>query len=243
MLSMLVYFSSAQLAQSQAVAPPALLPLLHVTNFLLCKNRRLFTVAGDNSHVLTPIPMHLIPIPIPFPSHGWSYSHSHGNPMGPMGSQSSPFPCTPLPQRPLARPASPASSATASAGFWLRGSVLPCRLRRRKFGKFGYKMVHSKVCLNKCVVSIAPFSYPAFTPPSSPFRKLVFFACFRFLIFHPFSKGSADPVCLYVRTPMVQRLQNWLPWQRPSRDRKTNFRLNITSIVLPILKIWRRSVQ
>ena len=31
MLSMLVYFSSAQLTQSQAVAPPALLPLLHVT--------------------------------------------------------------------------------------------------------------------------------------------------------------------------------------------------------------------
>ena len=94
---------------------------------LLCKNRRLFTVAGDkvvrrfarrrpavlntlslqcllvtvcsvfsNFHVLTPIPMHLIPIPIPFPSHGWHYSHSHANPMGPMGSQSSPFPCTPL---------------------------------------------------------------------------------------------------------------------------------------------------
>jgi len=70
---------------------------------LLCKNRRLFTVARDkvirrfsNSHVLTPIPMHLIPIPIPFPCHGWSYSHSHGNPMGPMGSQSSPFPWTPL---------------------------------------------------------------------------------------------------------------------------------------------------
>ena len=70
---------------------------------LLCKNRRLFRVAGDmvvrrfsNSHVLSPIPMHFIPIPIPFPSHGWSYSHSHGNPMGPLGSQSSPFPCTPL---------------------------------------------------------------------------------------------------------------------------------------------------
>jgi len=28
---MLVYFSSAQLAESQAVVPPALLPLLHVT--------------------------------------------------------------------------------------------------------------------------------------------------------------------------------------------------------------------
>ena len=33
---------------------------------LLCKNRRLFTVAGDNYHVLTPIPMHLIPIPTPW---------------------------------------------------------------------------------------------------------------------------------------------------------------------------------
>jgi len=33
----------------------------------------------SNSHVLTPIPMHLIPIPIPFPSHGWSYSHSHAH--------------------------------------------------------------------------------------------------------------------------------------------------------------------
>jgi len=61
-LSMLAYFSSAQLAQSQTVAPPALLPLLHVTR--LCKNRRLFTVAGDkvvrrfsNSHVLTAIPI------------------------------------------------------------------------------------------------------------------------------------------------------------------------------------------
>ena len=67
MLSMLVYFSSAQLAQSQAIAPPALLPY----SMLLCKNRRLFTVAGDkfvrrpsNSHALTPIPMHFIPIPM-----------------------------------------------------------------------------------------------------------------------------------------------------------------------------------
>ena len=100
MLSMLVYFSSAQLAQSQAVAPPALLPLLHVT---VSEHKTIFTVAGDkvvrrfsNSHVLTPIPMHFIPIPIPSPSHDWFYSHSHGNPMGPMGSQSSPFPCTPL---------------------------------------------------------------------------------------------------------------------------------------------------
>ena len=87
MLSMLVYFSSAQLAQSQAVAPPALglLPLPHVTT--VCKNRRLFTVAGDNSHVLTPIPMHLIPIPIPwlilhpFP---WESHGTHGIPVFPI---------------------------------------------------------------------------------------------------------------------------------------------------------------
>jgi len=45
-------------------------------------------------------------------------------------------------------------------------------------------MVHSEVYLNKYVVSIAPFSTPAFTPPT--FRKLLFFACIRFLIFHPF---------------------------------------------------------
>jgi len=32
-----------------------------------------------------------------------------------------------------------------------------------KIRKCGYKMVHSKVYLNKYVVSTAPFSYPAFT--------------------------------------------------------------------------------
>ena len=70
----------------------------------------------------------------------------------------------------------------------------PCSLRRRKFD---YEMVHSEVYLNKRVVSIAPFSTP-------PFRKLLFSACFRFLIFHPFFQGggSADPICPYVRTPM-----------------------------------------
>jgi len=40
----------------------------------------------------------------------------------------------------------------------VRGSVPPCRLRRRKFD---YEMVHSEVYLNKHVVSIAPFSTPA----------------------------------------------------------------------------------
>jgi len=48
-----------------------------------------------------------------------------------------------------------------SARFWLGGSMPPCRLRRRKFWKFDYEMVHSEVYLNKCVVSIAPFSTSA----------------------------------------------------------------------------------
>ena len=48
-----------------------------------------------------------------------------------------------------------------SAGFWLWGSMPPCRLRRRKFWKFDYEMVHSEVYLTKYVVSIAPFSTSA----------------------------------------------------------------------------------
>ena len=48
-----------------------------------------------------------------------------------------------------------------SAGFWLGGSIPPCRLRQRNLGKFDYEMVHSEVYLNKYVVSIAPFSTPA----------------------------------------------------------------------------------
>ena len=40
----------------------------------------------------------------------------------------------------------------------VRVSMPPCRLRRRKFD---YEMVHSGVYLNKYVVSIAPFSTPA----------------------------------------------------------------------------------
>ena len=53
-----------------------------------------------------------------------------------------------------------------SAGFWLGRSMPPCRLKRRKFWKSDYKMVQSEVYLNKYVVSIVPFSTPAFTPNS-----------------------------------------------------------------------------
>ena len=85
-----------------------------------------------------------------------------------------------------------------SKGFWLGGSMPPCRLRRRKFWKFDYEMevVHSEVYLNKYVVSIAPFSTPACSGCSQNnlFRKLVFFACFRFLIFYSFfPEGQLTP--------------------------------------------------
>ena len=52
-------------------------------------------------------------------------------------------------------------------------------------------MVHSEVhaYLNKYVVSIAPFPTPAFTP----IQKTALFACFRFLIFHPFFQGVSWP--------------------------------------------------
>jgi len=45
-----------------------------------------------------------------------------------------------------------------STGFWLGGSMPPCRLRQRKYD---YEMAHYEVYLNKYVVSIAPFSTPA----------------------------------------------------------------------------------
>jgi len=88
--------------------------------------------------------------------------------------------------------------------------------------------VHSEVYLNKYVVSIVPFSTPAFT--STPIQKTAFFACFRFLFFHPFfqGEGSADPICPYVRTPMdrhaVREQTNATSWNK-ERRRMTNYKL------------------
>jgi len=65
-------------------------------------------------------------------------------------------------------------------------------------------MVHSEIYLNKFVVSIAPFSTPAcpdFT--LTPIQKTALFCMFSlFNFFLPFFRGSADPICPYVRTPM-----------------------------------------
>ena len=81
------------------------------------------------------------------------------------------------------------SHSGGSTGFWLRGSMPPCRLRRRKFCKFDYETVHFGVYLNKYTVSVAPFSTPACPDCSQNIYKTAFFACFRFLIFIHFFRG------------------------------------------------------
>jgi len=61
-------------------------------------------------------------------------------------------------------------------------------------------MVHSEVYLNKYMVSIAPFSTPAFTP-LHPNSENCFFANFRFLIFIHISSGGQltpfAPMCYH----------------------------------------------
>jgi len=51
-------------------------------------------------------------------------------------------------------------------------------------------MVHSEAYLNKYVVSTALFSTPACLDCSQNIKKIaLFLPFFRFLIFHPFSRG------------------------------------------------------
>jgi len=84
---MLVYFSSAQLAQSQAVAPPALLPLLHVTMYEQKTIRSFWWQLprlNSHSHALNSH-SHPVPIPwlilLPFP---WESRGTHGIPVFPI---------------------------------------------------------------------------------------------------------------------------------------------------------------
>jgi len=79
----------------------------------------------------------------------------------------------------------------------------PCHLRRRKFWKFDYEMVHCEVNLNKYVVSIAPFFTPACPDCSKNIQKTVLFCRFSLFNFSSiFPGGSADPICPYVWTLM-----------------------------------------
>ena len=98
------------------------------------------------------------------------------------------------------------TSSRMSAGFWLGGSMPPCRLRQRKFWKFDYEMVHSEVLKNA-----------------------LFFACFCFVIFHPFFQGgSADPICLYVQMHMhIVQLSPSL-YQSTSDYRQQDWQLSCT---------------
>jgi len=62
-------------------------------------------------------------------------------------------------------------------------------------------MVHSEVQLNKYVVSMAPFSTPA-CPDCSQNINVENCSFYMFSLFNFFIQISADPICLYVRTPM-----------------------------------------
>jgi len=67
-------------------------------------------------------------------------------------------------------------------------------------------MVHFEVYLNKYVVRIAPFSTPACPDCSQKYNLNVencsLLHVFAFYFFIHFCRGSADPICPYVRTPI-----------------------------------------
>ena len=82
----------------------------------------------------------------------------------------------------------------------VRGSVHCCCLKRRKFRKFDYEMVHSEVYLNKYVVSISPFSTPACPDCSQDFQKTALFCMFLLFNFSSIFPGWSQlapfaPMC------------------------------------------------
>ena len=91
-----------------------------------------------------------------------------------------------------------------SAGFWLGGSMPPCRLRQNFFRKFD-EMVHSEVYLNKCGQHSAVL-YTCLPWLLSKYNiniencSFCMFSLYNFSSIFPW--GSADPICPYVRTPM-----------------------------------------
>jgi len=97
----------------------------------------------------------------------------------------------------------------------------PCRPRRRKFWKFEEGYSRRRVMINNNNNNNQhQLDQPVITritSPPPPFRKLLFFACLRFLIFHPFSSGGQlTPICPYVRTPMP-RSARWYSRQASKR--------------------------
>ena len=100
--------------------------------------------------------------------------------------------------------------AKASAGFWLGGVSASLPPEAKKIGKFCYKMVLSKVY----VVSIAPFSTPAFTPHHSENWSFCMFSLFNFS--SVFFRGVSWPHCPQcadargVGTWLIDWLIDWL---------------------------------
>jgi len=81
----------------------------------------------------------------------------------------------------------------------VRGSMPPCRLRRRKFD---YEMMHSEVYLNICGQHSAVL-YTCLHPHPTPIQKTALFRMFSlFNFFIHLPEGSADSLCRYVRMPM-----------------------------------------
>ena len=107
----------------------------------------------------------------------------------------------------------------ASVGFCLGGPMPPCRLRRRKFD---YEMVNSEVYLNKYYNNNNnhhQLDQPVITHITStlpPFRKLLFFACFRLLIIlsiFPGGSGNRQMCgrpCLEIKDLRRNPAHNWL---------------------------------
>ena len=77
----------------------------------------------------------------------------------------------------------------------------PCRLRRRKFWKFDYEMVHSEVylcCQNSAVL------YTCLPRLLSNVQKTALVLHVSLSNFSSiFPGGSTGPICTYVRTPMI----------------------------------------
>ena len=139
------------------------------------------------------------------------------------------------------------TNAGTSAGFRLRGSIPPCRLRRRKLWKFDYEMVHSEVhvYLDKYVVSTAPFSTPACPDWSQNIKlteKTALFACF--LLFHfssifqgvqlaPFAPMCGRPwTNVHVNSGNRQRMQ--YNYNKKLSYRRATARCVLSVVILPI---------
>ena len=77
----------------------------------------------------------------------------------------------------------------------------PCRLRRRKFWKFDYEMVHSGVylcCQNSAVLYTC---LPWLLSNVQKTALVLHVSLFNFSSIFP--GGSTGPICTYVRTPMI----------------------------------------